>query len=49
MEDYKEMYFNLFNKITDVIAELQEIQQLTEEIYIDKQEKINDKLIETKE
>ncbi len=49
MEDYKEMYFKLFNKITDVIAELQEIQQLTEEIYIDKQEKINDKLIETKE
>jgi len=27
MPDYKEMYFELFNKITDVIEELKEIQR----------------------
>ena len=35
MADYKEMYYALFNKITDVIEELQKIQQLTEEMYIE--------------
>lgn len=35
MADYKQMYFSLFNKITDIIDELQEIQQMTEEMYID--------------
>ncbi|MBQ7792755.1 MAG: hypothetical protein IJ367_04635 [Clostridia bacterium] len=35
MADYKRMYFELFNKITDVIEELKEIQQKTEEIYMD--------------
>ncbi len=35
MADYKKMYFELFNKITDVIEELKEIQQKTEEIYMD--------------
>ena len=34
MADYKKMHFSLFNKITDVIEELQEIQQKTEEIFI---------------
>lgn len=34
MPDYKNMYFSLFNKITDVINDLVEIQQMTEEIYI---------------
>lgn len=34
MADYKAMYFELFHKITDVIEELKEIQQKTEEIYI---------------
>lgn len=32
------MYNKLFNKITDVIYELQEIQQLTEEMYISSDE-----------
>ena len=27
MPDYKEMYFELFNKLTDVIEELKAIQQ----------------------
>lgn len=34
MPDYKEMYFKLFNKVTDVIEELQQIQRETEELYI---------------
>lgn len=34
MENYKEMYYKLFNKITDVIGELQNIQKETEEIFI---------------
>jgi len=32
--DYQKMYTKLFNKITDVICELQEVQRETEEIYI---------------
>ena len=31
MPDYKEMYFELFNKITDVIEELKKIQKEMEE------------------
>ena len=34
MADYKEMYLQLYNKITDVIEELQQIQRQTEELYI---------------
>ena len=34
MENYKKMYFTLFNKITDIIEELKEVQQKTEEEYI---------------
>ena len=34
MADYKEMYSKLFNRITDVIEELQQIQRQTEELYI---------------
>lgn len=34
MENYKEMYYKLFNKITDVIGELQDIQKETEKIFI---------------
>ena len=33
MPDYKEMYFKLFNKITDVIEELKDIQLKMEEQY----------------
>lgn len=34
MTDYKEIYILLFNKITETIESLQEIQQQTEEMYI---------------
>ena len=34
MDDYKSMYFNLFNKLTNVIDELKEIQAEAEEMYI---------------
>ena len=34
MEDYKKMYFELFNKITDTLETLKMIQQEAEEIYI---------------
>lgn len=40
MADYKKMYHILFNKITDITAELQEVQRQVEEIYIDSEEKI---------
>ena len=35
MADYKEMYFELFNKLTDVIEELKEIQCKMEDMYSD--------------
>ena len=34
MEDYKKMYFELFNKITDTIENLKKIQLEAEEIFI---------------
>ncbi len=34
MEDYKKMYYELFNEITDVIEKLKEIQINAEERYI---------------
>ncbi|NLK37434.1 MAG: hypothetical protein GX299_05065 [Epulopiscium sp.] len=38
MPNYKEMYFELFNKITDVIIDLQEVQKKTEEMYLNSEE-----------
>lgn len=38
MTDYKDMYFLLLNKITDIINDLQEIQQQSEELYIAQEE-----------
>jgi len=38
MADYKTMYYKLFNKITDAINDLQEIQQLCEQLYIESEE-----------
>jgi len=32
--DYEKMYYKLFNKITDVINELQAVQQETEDMFI---------------
>ena len=34
MVNYKEMYSILFNKMTDIIEEIQQIQLQTEEMYI---------------
>ncbi|MBQ8588074.1 MAG: hypothetical protein IJ454_01645 [Clostridia bacterium] len=34
MEDYKKMYYELFNKITDTIETLKKIQQESEETFI---------------
>ena len=34
MEDYKKMYYELFNEITDVIEKLKEIQLNAEERYV---------------
>ena len=34
MNDYAELYYKLFNKVTDVIHELQLVQQQVEEAYI---------------
>ena len=34
MADYQQMYFKLFNKVADVIEELQQVQRETEELYI---------------
>ena len=38
MADYQKMYSQLFNKFTDVIIELQQIQEQTEELYIQSEE-----------
>lgn len=43
MSDYKKMYFMLFNKITDTIEELQKIQQLCEEMYMNEEDGKDDK------
>lgn len=40
MPDYQKMYHVLFNKITDVISELQSVQRQTEELYITSEEQI---------
>jgi len=34
MTDYEDMYFLLLNKITDIIKDLQEVQQQAEELYL---------------
>lgn len=49
MPDYKKMYYMLFNKIADVIGELQLIQCQMEELYMESPESENKaKLIELK-
>ena len=40
MPDYKEMYFTLFREITKVIEQLQEIQQQTEELYLQEEDNV---------
>ena len=40
MPDYKEMYFALYREVTKVIEQLQEIQQKTEEMYIQSEDRL---------
>lgn len=49
MADYKSMYYKLFNKVTDVIGDLQEIQQLCEKMYIEDKKTVNIRLAEKSE
>lgn len=38
MDNYKKMHFHLFNKITTIMNDLQEVQQQVEEMYTKQQE-----------
>lgn len=40
MPNYKNMYYTLFNKVTDIIDDLQKVQQQTEEMYIQEENTI---------
>ena len=42
MDDYKDLYYLLFNRITDIIEEMKSIQQLSEEMFITSQENTAD-------
>ncbi len=44
MPDYKCLYFSLFNRLTDVIEELKEMQIEMEEMYVDAEEQTEDGL-----
>ncbi len=41
MENYKELYYELFNKITDIIEELKQIQTDAEEKFVCVENKID--------
>jgi len=45
MDRYQEMYYKLFNKITDVIEELKKVQQETEEMFADYEGKPPDNIL----
>ncbi len=40
MVDYEKMYFELFDKLTDILLDIQKIQQSVEEIYIEDESKL---------
>ncbi len=42
MDNYENLYYLLFNRITDIIEELKTIQQLSEEMFITSQENTAD-------
>ena len=42
MDVYKDMYFRLFNKVSDIIGELQAIQAETEEMYMARDEDVDE-------
>ena len=39
MADYEKLYHLLFNKLTDLHDEIEKIQQLAEDLYIESEEK----------
>ena len=39
MDDYKEMYYRLFNKMSELIEEIKAVQQETEEMFLSHREK----------
>ena len=45
MDCYQEMYYKLFNKVTDVIGELKKVQQETEEIFISHESETPDNIL----
>lgn len=45
MDCYQEMYYKLFNKITDVIKELKKVQQETEEMFAAYEAKTPDNIL----
>ncbi len=48
MSDYKAMYLNLFNSVTDAVEILCEAQKKAEEIYINSSEKDEEKFEDLK-
>ena len=38
MSEYKDLYYKLFNRITDIIEELKELQVQAEEMYINSEQ-----------
>ena len=42
MSEYKEMYYKLFNEVSKVIEQLQEIQKITEEMFMNAAEEDDD-------
>ena len=42
MDPYQQMYYTLYNKLTELISEMQEAQQLTEEIFLMHEEGTDD-------
>ena len=49
MTDYKEMYYHLFNKVSDVIEELTELQKQCEELAMHNSELSETKIINIKQ
>lgn len=40
MSDYKQMYFSLFNSITEAIEALKKAQQIAEDLYLNKNKSV---------
>lgn len=40
MDNYKDMYYYLFNQTTDIIEKLKEIQRISEEMFISQEDNV---------